>query len=76
MEQLRRRFPHTLVLQFPTPAADHSMPARPAAGDSDHAISLDFVRHVRGVAATTTESDLLLEAIDACCHDPEQDAAS
>jgi exonuclease SbcD len=76
MEQLRRRFPHTLVLQFPAPAADPSVPARPASGRSDHAISLDFVRHVRGVAATTTESDLLQEAVDACCHDPEQDAVS
>jgi exonuclease SbcD len=74
MEQLRRRFPHTLVLQFPTPAADPSMPARPTSGHSDHAISLDFVRHVRGVAATTAESDLLQEAIDGCCHDPDQDA--
>ena len=73
MEQLRRRFPHTLVLQFPAPAADPSMPARPASGHSDHAISLDFVRHVRGIAATTAESDLLQEAIDGCCHDPDQD---
>lgn len=73
MEQLRRRFPHTLVLQFPTPVADPTMPTRPTSGHSDHAISLDFVRHVRGVAATTAESDLLQEAIDGCCHDPDQD---
>jgi len=73
MEQLRRRFPHTLVLQFPTPVADPTTPARPTSGHSDHAISLDFVRHVRGVAATTAESDLLQEAIDGCCHDPDQD---
>ena len=49
------------------------MPPRPTTGRSDHAISLDFVRHVRGVAATTAESDLLQEAIDGCCHDPDQD---
>lgn len=73
MEQLRRRFPHTLVLQFPTPATDHAAPARPATGTSDHAIALDFVRHVRGVEATAPESDLLREAFDACCHDPDQD---
>jgi len=75
MEQLRRRFPHTLVLQFPSAAADGQVPARPAAGTSDHAIALDFVRHVRGTKATKAESALLLQAIDACCHDPEQDAA-
>ena len=75
MEQLRRRFPHTLVLQFPSPAVDGQVPTRPAAGTSDHAIALDFVRHVRGSRATKAESALLQQAIDACCHDPEQDAA-
>jgi exonuclease SbcD len=73
MEQLRRRFPHTLVLQFATPVADPKAPLRPAAGTSDHAIALDFVRHVRGSAATTAEAALLRDAIDACCHDPDQD---
>ena len=73
MEQLRQRFPHTLVLQFPAPATDHGAPARPVTGTSDHAIALDFVRHVRGVEATAPESDLLREAFDACCHDPDQD---
>jgi len=73
MEQLRQRFPHTLVLQFPSPATDDQVPARASSGTSDHAIALDFVRHVRGVPATTTESDLLQEAFDACCHDPDQD---
>ena len=48
MEQLRRRFPHTLVLQFPVSVPDSRTPPRPAAGTSDHAITLDFVRHVRG----------------------------
>ncbi|WP_090970950.1 exonuclease SbcCD subunit D [Nocardioides exalbidus] len=73
MEQLRQRFPHTLVLQFPTAAPAPGVPARPAAGTSDHAISLDFVRHVRGTAATDAESDLLQQAVDACCHDPDLD---
>jgi exonuclease SbcD len=73
MEQLRRRFPHTLVLQFPTPAADHQTPSRPSSGTSDHDIALDFVRHVRGVKASEAESGLLQEAFDACCHDPDQD---
>jgi exonuclease SbcD len=73
MEQLRRRFPHTLVLQFPASAADPQALPRPPTGQGDHAIALDFVRHVRGVAATTAESGLLREAIDGCCHDPDQD---
>ena len=73
MEQLRRRFPHTLVLQFTTPVSDHPAPMRPASGSSDHAIALDFVRHVRGVPATAAETGLLREAIDSCCHDPDQD---
>ena len=73
MEQLRRRFPHTLVLQFPTPPTDQRAPARPVSGTSDHAIALDFVRHVRGSKATKAESALLQEAVDACCHDPDQD---
>ncbi len=73
MEQLRRRFPHTLVLQFHTPASDLPGPVRPESGTSDHTIAIDFVRHVRGVTATEAESDLLREALDACCHDPDQD---
>ncbi len=73
MEQLRRRFPHTLVLQFPTSTADPKAPARPASGTSDHAIALDFVRHVRGTKANKVETALLQEAVDGCCHDPDQD---
>lgn len=74
MEQLRRRFPHALVLQFPTPADDGRTPPPPAAGRSDHGIALDFLEHVRGAAASAAESRLLQEAVDACCHDPDQDA--
>ena len=73
MEQLRRRFPHTLVLQFPASTADPKAPARPASGTSDHAIALDFVRHVRGTKANKVETALLQEAVDGCCHDPDQD---
>ncbi|KQV69955.1 DNA exonuclease SbcCD subunit SbcD [Nocardioides sp. Root122] len=74
MEQLRRRFPHTLVLQFPAPAVEAHLPAPPAPGRSDHGIALDFLAQVRGVPATESESALLLEAVDACCHDPDLDA--
>ena len=73
MEQLRQRFPHTLVLQFPAPTREPSAPAPPRPGRSDHGVTLDFLREVRGTPATPAEADLLLEAVDACCHDPEQD---
>jgi exonuclease SbcD len=73
MEQLRQRFPHTLVLQFPSPPATLGAPARPAPGTSDHAITLDFVTHVRGTTASDAESGLLRQAIDACCDDPDFD---
>ncbi|RYB91715.1 exonuclease SbcCD subunit D [Nocardioides oleivorans] len=73
MEQLRQRFPHTLVLQFPSPVTAPGTPARPAPGTSDHSIALDFVSHVRGTGASDAESDLLQQAIDACCHDPDLD---
>ena len=36
-------------------------------------IALDFVRHVRGSKATKAETALLQEAVDGCCHDPDQD---
>jgi exonuclease SbcD len=73
MEQLRRRFPHTLVLQFPATATEGSAPGPPRAGLSDHGIALDFLREARGSAATEQESALLREAVDACCHDPDHD---
>lgn len=73
MEQLRRRFPHTLVLQFPAPATEGHTPAPPSAGRSDHGITLDFLEQVRGVPASAAEAALLLAAVDACCHDPDQD---
>lgn len=73
MELLRRRFPHTLVLQFPTPVARDDAPAAPAAGRNDHEVALDFLSHVRGAPATPAEAELLQQAVDACCHDPDQD---
>lgn len=73
MEHLRRRFPHTLVLQFPASVVEGHTPVPPAAGRSDHGIALDFLEQVRGVPATDAEADLLQQAVDACCHDPDQD---
>ena len=73
MERLRRRFPHTLVIQFPASAAEASAPSA-ASGRSDHDIALDFVADLRGVPATRAEADLLQQALDSCCEDADLDA--
>ena len=57
----------------PAPAADAHTPVARRAGRSDHDIALDFIADLRGVPATPQESALLGEAVDACCHDPDQD---
>ena len=74
MDRLRARFPHTLVLAFEPdrPDAPGVPTARPGAR-SDHDIALDFVRELRGVAATDAEAALLRQACDACCVDPDVD---
>jgi exonuclease SbcD len=74
MDRLRRRFPHTLVLQFaPTGGRREQAPAARVTGRSDHEIALDFVAELRGVPATPTESTLLRDACDACCDDTDVD---
>ena len=73
MEQLRRRFPGALVLQFASVPADSQTPVARRAGRSDHDIALDFISDLRGVPAARGEAALLGEAVDACCHDPDQD---
>ena len=76
MERLRARFPHVLVLGFDTPErGDGTRRPAAAAGRSDHELALDFVADLRGVPASPEESDLLLRAVDACCHDPDLDPA-
>ena len=72
MEQLRRRFPHALVIQFPTPPQDARAPAA-TTGRTDHETALDFVADLRGTPATAAEAALLQEAVDGCCHDPDLD---
>src|SRR5690242_11895115 len=68
MEQLRRRFPHTLVLQFnPQGGAVpvRSYTERTAAEDPVD-VCCDFLGHVRaGAAASEDERALLLEAVEA-----------
>lgn len=75
MDQLRRRFPHTLVLTFePSSPAGALVPSRrPADGRADHEITRDFVAEMRGRPASDAESALLLEACDACSHDRDLD---
>jgi exonuclease SbcD len=73
--RLERRFPHLLSVNFaPEGASDVRLPAaRTGPGVSDHEITLDFVRDVRGRPADAAESQLLLDACDACGHDPDAD---
>jgi exonuclease SbcD len=74
MDRLRARFPHTLVLAFAPPSGTTSTtPTARAAGRSDHDVALDFVAELRGAPATSVESALLREAVDACCEDTDVD---
>ncbi|WP_028644333.1 exonuclease SbcCD subunit D [Nocardioides sp. URHA0020] len=74
MEQLRTRFPHTLVIGFePTGGTSHAVPLARPQGRSDHDIALDFVAELRGAPATADEAALLQAATEACCEDPEVD---
>ncbi|MEZ5092579.1 exonuclease SbcCD subunit D [Nocardioides sp.] len=74
MEQLRGRFPHTLVVGFePSAAAGPAVPVARRGVRSDHALALEFVADLRGVPAGADESALLQTACDACAHDPEAD---
>ena len=77
MSRLRQRFPHTLVIVFaPQGATPSASPRAQLSSRSDHEITLDFVRDLRGVPATDSEAALLLDAVDACCHDPDADPVS
>lgn len=74
MDRLRRRFAHTLTLKFaPADPAAAGVPRAETAGRSDHEIALDFVRDMRGSAASAEESALLQTACDACAEDPAAD---
>ncbi len=68
MEQLRRRFPHPLVLQFDpqgAPVPVRSYTERTAAEDPVD-VCCDFLGHVRaGAAASEDERALLREAVEA-----------
>ncbi|WP_327091256.1 exonuclease SbcCD subunit D [Nonomuraea sp. NBC_01738] len=65
MERLRERFPHTLALSF-DPVGGTGKPAlAPLNGRPASEVALDFVREVRGEAASGDEEHLLRQAIEA-----------
>ncbi len=67
MEQLRRRFPHVLVLTFEPDGSegDGGTYRSRVKGRDDLAVAAEFVRHVRSSAVTDGERDLLVAAFDA-----------
>jgi len=67
MEQLRRRFPHVLVLTFEPDKSegDGGTYRSRVKGRDDLAVAAEFVRHVRSSAVTGGERDLLVAAFDA-----------
>lgn len=74
MDRLRRRFPHALALTYLPARADGSArPRREAA--TDHDLVLQFVEHARGSQASDAESELITDALAACCEDADADAA-
>ncbi len=80
MEQLRRRFPHTLLLGFATPPPGLSDLGldRPEglSTHSDRDIAGEFLTLMRGATPAEAELSLLHEAVDACCADPDADTLS
>ena len=76
MEQLRRRFPHTLTLAFePEGAAQRLGPVVPRVrGRSDLDIALGFVQEVREREASSEEELLLQLACDSCRINDDRDA--
>lgn len=67
MEQLRRRFPHALVLRFaPAGTATGASSAPEVSGRSDAQVLTEFVTAVRQVDADPAERALLAAACDAC----------
>jgi exonuclease SbcD len=70
MSQLKRRFPHVLVMTHEPEGAtviEGSYRSR-LAGRDDLSIAQDFVTHVRGTAPTEPESALLADAFDIVGH--------
>jgi exonuclease SbcD len=70
MSQLKRRFPHVLVLTHEPEGASRIEGTYRSrlAGRDDLSVARDFVEHVRGTVPTEPESTLLAEAFDAVGH--------
>ena len=66
MDQLRRRFPHVLVLAFEPEGrdADAASYRSRVAGRDDLAVAAEFVGHVRNSPVTEGERKLLAAAFD------------
>jgi exonuclease SbcD len=73
MARLQKRFPYVVALQFAPPVGAGTPAIRRLEGRSDHQISLDFVREVRGEPASDAESALLRDACECCAQDPDAD---
>ncbi|HEX4258592.1 MAG TPA: exonuclease SbcCD subunit D [Streptosporangiaceae bacterium] len=75
MEQLRRRFPHVLVLTFEPDGSegDGGTYRSRVKGRDDLAVAAEFVRHVRSSAVTDGERDLLVAAFDAARRSEGED---
>ncbi len=77
MEQLRRRFPHTLLLGFATPPpglGDLGLDRAVGEGArSDRDVAGDFLTAMRGEDPAADELALLHHAVDACCSGSETD---
>jgi len=75
MDQLRRRFPHTLVLAFAsTRPTFGAPPSAETHARRDHEVAREFMVELRGVEPDDDEVQLLYRAIDECCDDPDADS--
>jgi exonuclease SbcD len=66
MEKLRRRFPHAVALEHQPPqnvTATGTFAER-VKGRTDLELSMDFIEHVTGVAATPQQQDDLVQALE------------
>ena len=67
MERLRRRFPHTLVLNFAPAGEPSRVPAAPLVGRgpaaSDEEICLQFLQAARGHGASAEERRVIWQAL-------------
>ncbi len=74
MEQLRRRFPHTLLLGFETTGPRlGSLPASSTHARTDRDIALGFMTDMRGSHPDDDEAALLGRAVEECCEDSDVD---